>query len=232
MSDDPAKVRAYLQQARALAGTLDDKQSMADVLKETALYERARGNDEQALELLEQAVQLFCEVHSIGQIEALYWMAHIRLQRGELEESRRHWEEGLAEARKIETSWYIGWGLGGLSMQARYEGDLNQATALSRESLAVKWQFQDKAGLAYSLEELAMIATDERKLQRAARLWGAAEQYREMIHAVVPPIVCAEYDSHIARARAALDAVAFERAWAEGRALSIEQALAYAAQDD
>lgn len=232
MSGDTAQRPAHLQQARALAETLDNKPGMAQILMETALFERDRGKDEQALVLLAQAAQIYQELNDWGQIEAHYWMAHIQVGHAELAQARHHWEVGLAQARRMENPFHIGWGLGGLAMQARYEGDLKQAAAYSRESLAVKWQYQDKSGIAFSLEELAMIATAAGKLERAARLWGAAERYRELIHSVVPPLHRAEHESHIAPARAALDVALFERAWAEGRAMSIEQAITYAREDD
>jgi hypothetical protein len=40
-----------------------------------------------------------------------------------------------------------------------------------------------------------------------------------------------EYEWAIATARAAIDAVAWQAAWAEGRAMTLEQAIAYALSD-
>ena len=99
MIGNAAQRPVYLQQARALAETLGDREGIAHDLVETALFERDRGNDERALELLKQAIQMDVDLHEWWQIEAHYWMAHIQIGRGELVKSRRNWEEGLAEER-------------------------------------------------------------------------------------------------------------------------------------
>jgi hypothetical protein len=61
---------------------------------------------------------------------------------------------------------------------------------------------------------------------RAARLWGAAERLRAEIGVPLSPRLRPNYDRRVAAARSASeDDTAFERAWQEGRALTIEQAI-------
>jgi hypothetical protein len=64
--------------------------------------------------------------------------------------------------------------------------------------------------------------------ERAARLFGALEAHRETVGA--PPVAAerAEYHRSVAGARTALGEEAFAAAWAEGRAMTLEQATAYA----
>jgi DNA-binding NarL/FixJ family response regulator len=49
---------------------------------------------------------------------------------------------------------------------------------------------------------------------------------RESIHAPLPPIDRADYDRLVGTVRAQLDEAAFAAAWAEGRTMTAEQALA------
>jgi len=67
-------------------------------------------------------------------------------------------------------------------------------------------------------------------LERAARLLGATEAVREAIQiglsAAYPDRI--EYDRYVAAVRAQLDEAVFAAAWAEGRALTLEQAIEYA----
>jgi non-specific serine/threonine protein kinase len=64
----------------------------------------------------------------------------------------------------------------------------------------------------------------------AARIWGAAEQLREEIG--LPLLDRSRYDRRVAAARAALgDDAAFDHAWKEGSALTLEQAIEIALQD-
>ncbi len=84
-----------------------------------------------------------------------------------------------------------------------------------------------KAGIALCLAGLAMEAAMQEQRERAARLYGAA-------HAVMPadarlsPLDRAHYDRTITAIGAQLDEVTFAEAWAAGRALTLEQAIAEA----
>lgn len=64
----------------------------------------------------------------------------------------------------------------------------------------------------------------------AAHLWGAAEALREAIGTPLPPVDRAFYDRAVASSRTQLGVQAFAVAWAQGRSLSPEQALATAGQ--
>ena len=66
---------------------------------------------------------------------------------------------------------------------------------------------------------------------RAARLLGAVEALLEATNDHVDPADRAEYDRDVAAARAQLDEATFAAAWAEGRAMTMEQAMAYALED-
>jgi hypothetical protein len=47
----------------------------------------------------------------------------------------------------------------------------------------------------------------------------------------VPPVARHDYDRDVAVARAQLGETAFAAAWAEGRAMTLEQAVAYALEE-
>jgi len=61
-----------------------------------------------------------------------------------------------------------------------------------------------------------------------ARLFGAAQAIRQRIGAVRFKIYDAGCEGSVAALRDAIGAKDFERAWAEGAALSTEEAIAYA----
>jgi hypothetical protein len=63
---------------------------------------------------------------------------------------------------------------------------------------------------------------------RAAQLFGAAEGLRARIGALGQPSERAVYEESVASVRAALGENAFSAAWAEGRAMTLEQAIAEA----
>jgi predicted ATPase/class 3 adenylate cyclase len=115
-----------------------------------------------------------------------------------------------------------------LARVARVLGDETQATQRFAESLALFRETGRLRDTAYCLEGLAGIAATSGQPQRGARLFGAAEALREVVGIPLPPVNRADYERDVAVARADLDETAFAAAWAEGRAMTLEQAMAYA----
>ena len=111
------------------------------------------------------------------------------------------------------------------------EGDAASATAHLTESLALRRELGERLGIAECLEGLATVAAGTGQPERAARLLGAAEALREAIGAPLPPVDRPDHDDDDSATRAALGEAAFAAAWAAGRALTVEQAVAEALGD-
>ena len=62
----------------------------------------------------------------------------------------------------------------------------------------------------------------------AAKLWGAAQALKEKMGMVNAPGYRRRNDALIAEARSRINAKVFEAAWAEGRGLSLDEAVALA----
>jgi hypothetical protein len=110
----------------------------------------------------------------------------------------------------------------------RGAGHAAQAAALYRQTLPAYQELGRRAALLHDLECLAFIALAQGQAPRAARLLGAAEALRAS-HAM--PMTAQEHDEyaeHLAALRAAIGAGDLAAAWAEGRALSLDDAVAYA----
>jgi hypothetical protein len=105
---------------------------------------------------------------------------------------------------------------------------LAQAEALGREGLAQSEEIGDLRFCAAGLELLASTVGVAGQGERAARLLGAAAALRETLGAPQPPQEQAEVEQAVAATRAALGEDAWAAAFAAGRALSLEQALAEA----
>jgi non-specific serine/threonine protein kinase len=109
------------------------------------------------------------------------------------------------------------------------QGDYPAARALCEESLVLRRELSDRRGIAESLEELAYCAFALVSPGRAARILGAAERLREEIASPLAPTDRPQYDRQVAAARAAIgDDAAFDFAWQEGRAMTLDQAVEYA----
>lgn len=112
------------------------------------------------------------------------------------------------------------------------QGDYATAAAVLREALTIQESLSDRSHFPNSLEWLAMCAAHQQRPEKAARLFGMGERLREDIHFAVTPANRLLYDEHIAQIRAALGEATFTACWAEGRAMTLEQAIAYALQDE
>ena len=82
--------------------------------------------------------------------------------------------------------------------------------------------------LSQSLEDFAELAGREGEWARTPRLLGAAEALRERMANPLQPRERAEYERYLNRAREALGEAAAAAGWEAGRALSLEQAVAFA----
>ncbi len=64
--------------------------------------------------------------------------------------------------------------------------------------------------------------------RRAARLFGAAEALRDTSGELLSPAERSVHERQVANAHAQLDEAAWQTAWAEGRTMTLEQAIVYA----
>jgi hypothetical protein len=78
------------------------------------------------------------------------------------------------------------------------------------------------------LECLAGLAAEAGSCCEAARLFGAAEGIRQRMGAVRFKVYDAGYEAAVAALRDAMGQADFDSEWAEGAALSTEEAIAYA----
>jgi non-specific serine/threonine protein kinase len=89
----------------------------------------------------------------------------------------------------------------------------------------------DVLATAQSLEYLAGLAGRQGQCERAVRLLGAAEALAATLGRILSVAVADEYERTVASARAALGEPAFTAAWAKGRAMALEAAVAFALGD-
>jgi DNA-binding CsgD family transcriptional regulator len=140
-----------------------------------------------------------------------------------LEESRTLFRE-LGDLRGVCMSGFI------LGMTELKQGNLERGTAVLEEGLPLTQRTKDKLGSAYYLMGMGGVAVEQGQPIRAARLWGAAEALRKVIGLPLSYFDLAHsgYEARLATARSQLEEATLEAAWAEGRAMSPEQAIEYA----
>ena len=177
--------------------------------------------------LLEEALALSREV---GHKESISWaladLGEVVLQQGDAVKARSRLQESLGLAREIGKKEYMATSLRLLARVATFEEDYPAARALYEESLAIGRQVSHNLDIPSSLEGLAEVVAMQGEPAWAARLWGTAQALRQARGTPLPPVYAADYDRAVAAARSQLGEQAFAAAWAQGRTMTPEQALA------
>jgi predicted ATPase/class 3 adenylate cyclase/DNA-binding CsgD family transcriptional regulator len=108
------------------------------------------------------------------------------------------------------------------------QGDTEQAERDVYDALAVAAETRTFPRLPDAFDCLARLAADAGNHQNAARYLGAAEAVRRRTGQVRFPMYDGDHDAAVESVRDALGGSDFDAAWAEGAALSIAEAIAYA----
>ena len=152
----------------------------------------------------------------------------VAANQGEYEGATGLLEESLAIERETGDKWGEAQSLSTLASIACNQQNYERAAILLNESLILRRDVGSKPGIAECLERLGMVFGGQGHLERAARLLGAAEALREAIGALVPLVDRADYDRAVATVRSGSAEKRLGIVWAEGRAMTLEQAIEYA----
>ena len=142
-------------------------------------------------------------------------------------------DEGLSLFRNLGTLQGAAFCLGSMGFIVLARDDFARAGTIFEEALQTLRVLRDRVGIFHCLLGAASVASLRGETVRAARLWGAAEALGETAAVPLIPMIRSNYDheGYLDTARSRLGEEAFEAAWAEGRAMSPEQAVEYAFEE-
>jgi DNA-binding CsgD family transcriptional regulator/tetratricopeptide (TPR) repeat protein len=216
------------EEGLALSREFGDKASAAAALSTLGYVALLRNENERALALFEKAIGL---AHDVGNAAALSLSVHglalTFMQKGELERAAALQRENLARARKTGDQHILSMSIGLGGLIALGEGSYERAEALGLETLKMFWRM-DLRHYIPTLLQLFAAAAGRGDPLRSARLCGASQALHESMGARLSAGERAYFEPHLAAARAQLDNTTWETAWAEGRAMTLEQAVEYA----
>jgi predicted ATPase/class 3 adenylate cyclase/DNA-binding NarL/FixJ family response regulator len=179
-----------------------------------AAVHEAREATNQHITVVSGSTELFLRV----------WIAEAALADGDLAAARRRADEAVS----IATGWFSAIALPIRARLAIAAGEPDQAERDAHDALACAAELEAYLGISDILECLAVLAGQDGSHREAVRLFGAAEVIRLRIGAVRFKIYDAGYEASVAALRDAMGETDFDAAWAEGAALSTEEAIAYA----
>jgi predicted ATPase/class 3 adenylate cyclase/DNA-binding CsgD family transcriptional regulator len=150
--------------------------------------------------------------------------AQAALARGDLTAAQRFADEAVATM----TGYWLAYALATRARVAIAREAPDEAERDAHDALASAVGVNAYLCVPHILECLAGLATDVGRHGEAARLFGAAEAIRHRTGEVRFQIYQTGYESLVAALRNAMRDRDFEVAWAEGAALSTDEAIAYA----
>jgi predicted ATPase/transcriptional regulator with XRE-family HTH domain len=221
------------QESLDLSRELEDKRSTAIALQNLAFIAWLQSDHAVATTRSVESLTLFRELGDPwGTAQVLNHLGLVAREQGDDARAHSLFEESLAIRQELGDQSGIALVLYDLGRVRQRQGDLAGACRLFSESLTLLRELKDKVGLALVLEALGQIACVQRDGKRAAQLFGAAEDLYIAGHVVRAPVTHNDYHRTVAAIRAHLDEATFAAAWAEGRAMTLEQAIAYALGED
>jgi DNA-binding SARP family transcriptional activator/predicted ATPase len=166
------------------------------------------------------------DTHSIA-VTRLNLGSALRLQ-GRAAEAQVQLEQSLGLFRSMGSSYGVAFSLVQLARLAAAAGKLPEARAAVRESLPLLSSLGTTGELAGTLALVAQLTVDAGGPQRQARLWGAAMALLDQRGASLQPPEMLEFGQQLAQARSTIPAPLWSAGWAEGHAMTTEDAIAEA----
>jgi tetratricopeptide (TPR) repeat protein len=220
---------AAAEEAITLAREVGDKVTLGIALTNMAGgIAMTQGDVERMRPYAEEGVRLLKESMSRWQTAmTVFGFALFTSMRGNYAEARSGFEACIPLFTELKDRHRLAMVHSELAHLERRQGHFAQAKSLYRDTIR-EWQnIGHRAAIAHELECFAFIAKAQEEEERAARLFGAAAILREHINIPMNPSERMEYDREVNDLRANMEEAAFTKAWAEGRDLTMEQAIEY-----
>ena len=221
---------SLLEESLALFGELGYHTGIAHSLFWSARALFSQGDLAGARAVAEESLALFREIGTkTAEAYVVPVLGEITFYQGDTTTARLLFEKTCAFYREVGNKAQLAGTLSLLAKVIAAQGDLAAARAFYEESLNRGKEVNSNEfimDVTPALEGLAAVVAAQGEPTWAARLWGAAEAQREVYSLPLAPIYRADYEQAVAAARTQLGEQSFAAAWAEGRSMTPEQALA------
>jgi predicted ATPase len=232
---DYVRAKSLEEEGLKLFRELGHRWGICETLAYLGIINTALGDYQQALVLLEESLKLARQARDGNEIGfALMNLGQVAMAREDFVKATALFQESLAQYKEIRNYGGLTLVLRDLGIAAIRTGDSQQAASCYREGFALFQElgYSDKSfegDIAIGLEQLAHAAVAYQQPERAARLLGAAEALRESSGpAMLFPVERPGCESSLEALRTQLDEATLAARWAEGRAMTSKQAIAYA----
>jgi predicted ATPase/DNA-binding winged helix-turn-helix (wHTH) protein len=207
---------------------LSDRLAIARCLHNLAHVVRVRGDYPRARWALGEAADIFEE---LGDRSGAAWstnqLGDLARAQGDLTAARELYQQALSAFREAEDPWGSARSLTDLSYIDCAHGDYQTAHAACREALGIFAGLGHRRGIARALEAASCLALAQGHDRRALKLAAAATRLRQSISTPLHQAEQSKLDQTLLPAWKSVGVADGNRAWAEGSAMGLENAIQY-----
>ena len=229
LQGDERSARTQLGEALAVAQRSGLPSDVMVARSRSAVAEYRFGGPAQARQAAETALQA---AHGVGsrweEAQGEWLLGVLALRAGDHSDAREHLQRARDAAVDPRYPSALGRALLGLAHLHHADGNLDQAWELAHDGLEVLAGAGDRLGTADALEAVAGLATGFGRPERALRLLAAAERFHAESGIGRFPLEADLAPQRRADTRALLDAEEAEACWADGVAMTVDEAVTYA----
>ena len=224
-----------LHESEAICRKWGYREELANVLQALA-YVTMEVHGQEAAEQLQRYMEesLALSQGSVN-LEALVRtegiLARLAFYRGDHNEARKHADRMLDLHQEMGDQLSVTTHQSIMAHVARQLGNFEEALALYRQTIQEWQEIGHRGAVAHQLECFAFIAKAQEQKERAVTLMSAAEVLREVSSSPRTPMEGAEYDKEVSELRAGMNEKVFASLWAEGRSMTMQQAIALVLAD-
>lgn len=146
-------------------------------------------------------------------------------QRGNFDRAKEILEQGLEIFNRLGNSNFKLVIRSELGHVERQTGNVTNARLIYRDTICGWQDMGNRSAIANQLECFGFLDIADERPRRAAKLFGAAEAIRSSTNSTMTDFERLEYDESLAALRPMLTDTEFNALWAEGRSMTMEQAI-------
>ena len=224
-----SQMKTVCKESVAIAREANSKHETALALELLGVATAMEGDLEGGILLLQQTRQLAREQEDKWMLGFLCVdLGYALMRKGNYSSAETIFDEGVRAGREIGMKINEAYCLTFLAALKMRSGNFQQARDNLQESARIFIDVRDRFGPTMSLIYFAELAKVESKLEVAAKLCAAVAAICKAAGITLFPIERATLDRSVAELRTQLLEASFNAAWAQGQAMTLEQAMAYA----
>jgi tetratricopeptide (TPR) repeat protein len=226
--------RLSLEEALSIGRRFQDKATLAWTLGYLGAVLTGLGELGQAKALLKEGLEMSRQLGQPAKVIAglaLTFLGDIAYAQADDNSARNFYEEGslfLQEGHDLNLLAYTNRKLGYLTLR---QGDTLKALPLFQSSLSINYELRHQLGFTAALAGLGALAVAQKRLTRAAQLFGIVDARLIFMNTHLFSSDEAEYLRGIKKLRGDLTDKILSKYWARGKSMTMEEVMEFALKE-